>query len=278
VLKAVLFDVDDTLMPDEAAADAAILAVAQHARAIHNTPPEDLRVAVRRVARARFRAHPLVPPDGNFDISSWEALTSTFSGDDPVMTELRAWAPQFRRDVWFDALAECGVADAMLAEQLACLYPTERRNRYAPYADVLPVLDGLTGRYQLGAVTNGPCDLQHQKLERSGLDRYFPVQVISREVGVRKPDPRIFEIALDRLGVAAAESVFIGDSPKHDIAGAHAAGMKAIWLRRDGAAGTKPVAQGGGVESDTVRADATITGLAELPAGLAALATGAIPK
>jgi putative hydrolase of the HAD superfamily len=271
VLKAVLFDVDDTLMPDEAAADAAILAVAQHARAIHNTPPEDLRLAVRRVARAKFLAHPLVPADGDFDVSSWEALSSTFSGDDPVMTALRAWAPRFRLEVWFDALAECGVADPMLADQLSCLYPVERRNRYAPFPDVLPVLDRLAGRYQFGAVTNGPCDLQHQKLERSGLDRYFPVQVISREVGVRKPDPRIFEIALGRLGVAAAESFFIGDSPKHDIAGAHAAGMKAIWLRRDGAAGTKPVAQGGGVESDAVHADAVITGLAELPAVLAAL-------
>jgi putative hydrolase of the HAD superfamily len=271
VLQAILFDLDDTLIPDQAAADAAILAVAQHARAVHNTPPEDLRQAVRRIAGARFRAHPLVQPAGEFDVSSWEALSSMFGGSDPVMTELRAWAPQFRRTVWFEALCACGVADAKLADQLACLYPAERRARYAPYPDVLPVLDLLSCRYQLGTVTNGPGDLQRDKLARSGLDRYFPVRVISREVGCRKPDPRIFAVALERLGVAASATVHVGDSPKHDVAGAHAAGVRAVWLRRDGAAGTKPAAQGGGVESDSIRAEATISGLAELPAVLAAL-------
>ncbi len=269
MLQAVLFDIDDTLLPDEAAADAAILAVAQYARAIHNTPPEDLRQAVRRIARQKFRAHPLFPADGNFDVSSWEALSSTFAGDDAEMTELRAWAPRFRLEVWFEALAACGVADPMLAEQLACLYPIERRNRYVPYDDVLPVLDELRHRYRLAAVTNGPCDLQCEKISRSGLQSYFPVRVISREVGVRKPDPRIFAIALERLGVDAADAVFVGDSPKHDIAGASAVGMKTVWLRRDGAAGTKPVAQGGGMEAAEAGADATIHTLNQLPAALA---------
>ena len=264
MLKAVIFDLDDTLMPDEAAADAAIIAVAEQTRAIHNVAPEDLRVSVRRISRALFRANPIVRDYDSFEVSSWEALTAGFSGDDPEMTALREWAPRFRHEVWLRALAENGVADPALADRLAALYPVERRLRYAPFPDVLPVLAVLKTRYRLGVITNGPSDLQRTKLARSGLDAWFPVQVISREVGVAKPDPRIFAIALERLGVTAAEAVYVGDSPKHDIQGAHASGIKAVWLQRDGAAGIKPVAQGGGVESENVPADAVIHTLAEL--------------
>ena len=89
MLKAVIFDLDDTLMPDEAAADAAIIAVAEQTRAIHNVAPEDLRVSVRRISRALFRANPIVRDYDSFEVSSWEALTAGFSGDDPEMTALR---------------------------------------------------------------------------------------------------------------------------------------------------------------------------------------------
>ena len=162
----------------------------------------------------------------------------------------------------------CARVDADLREAFAAESATlGLRMRLIPGANtalILPVLAVLKTRYRLGVITNGPSDLQRTKLARSGLDAWFPVQVISREVGVAKPDPRIFAIALERLGVTAAEAVYVGDSPKHDIEGAHASGIKAVWLQRDGAAGIKPVAQGGGVESENVPADAVIHTLAEL--------------
>ena len=234
MFKAVLFDLDDTLMPDEAAANEALVATAGLAKQWHNVPPGDLKDAVRRVARRVFRAHPVVAPyDGNFDVSSWEALSSSFEGDDDEMRQLREWAPEFRREVWNQALCEVGMCDPLLADQLSIIYPLERRARYQPYPDVKPCLDGLKPGFQLGVVTNGPCDLQCAKLDASGLRSYFGTVVISREVFVRKPDPRIFAMALDRLKVTTADAVFVGDTPKTDIAGAHAAGMKAIWLNRD---------------------------------------------
>lgn len=261
MLRAVLFDLDDTLLPDEAAADAAILVTAAHARAIHNLAPDDLRASVRRIARERFRAHPAVSNYQSFDVSSWEALSSSFAGADAEMTALRAWAPRYRFDVWYDALAENGVADVLLAGQLACIYPEERRARYVAYPDVLPLLAELDGRYRLGIVTNGPCDLQCEKLDRSGLATRFPVRVISREVGVMKPDPRIFAIALERLGVGAAGSVMVGDSLRHDVAGARAAGIRSVWLNRDRSSSPTP----------DIRPDWRISSLAELPPLLANL-------
>ena len=261
MLKAILFDLDDTLMPDESAANEALVATAALAKQWHNIPPGDLKDSVRRAARRVFRAHPVVAPyDGNFDVSSWEALSSRFEGDDDEMRQLREWAPEYRREVWNEALAENGFADPLLADQLSILYPCERRARYLPYADAKPCLDGLKANYRLGLVTNGPCDLQCAKLEASGFRDYFGAVAISREVGVKKPDPRIFALALDRLGVMATDSAFVGDTPKSDIVGARAAGMKAVWLNRD----NSPQPPG-------LIPDATIAALTELPAAIARL-------
>ena len=58
--------------------------------------------------------------------------------------------------------------------------------------------------------------------------------VVSEEAGVSKPHPRIFEIALERAGAAAAEAVMLGDSWTNDVEGARAAGIRAVWFNRDG--------------------------------------------
>jgi len=220
-------------MPDEPAADEALVTTARLAQ-VHNIAPGALKNSVRRIARRLWRANPVVAPyNGGLDVSSWEALSASFEGDDNEMKRLHEWAPEYRREVWAEALAEQGVADPMLADQLAELYPLERRARYHPFPDAKPTLDDLARDFRLGLITNGPDDLQWEKLERTGLEDRFATVVISREVGVMKPDPAIFQIALDKLSVPAAESVYIGDSLTHDVAGAQAAGMKAIWLSRD---------------------------------------------
>jgi putative hydrolase of the HAD superfamily len=221
-------------MPDEVAANEAIVATAQVAKQWHSIPPGDLKDSVRRTARRIRNAHPVVAPyNGSFDVSSWEALSSSFEGDDDEMRQLHKWAPDYRREVWNQALCECGLCDPLLADRLSVLYPLERRARYKPFPDVIPVLTELRREFALGLVTNGPRDLQWEKTERAGLKDCFAAIVISREVGVMKPDPRIFAIALERLGVAPAEAIFVGDTPRTDIVGAHAAGMKAVWLNRE---------------------------------------------
>ena len=263
-IRAVLFDLDDTLMPDEAAADEAIIATARVAKEWHNIPPGDLKNSVRRIARRIWRAYPVVAPyNGEFDVSSWSALAARFEGEDEELKQLRAWAPEYRRQVWTEALAESGIADPLLADTLSCVYVAERRARYQPYPDALPVLRDLGAAYRLGLVTNGPCDLQCDKIEQAGLRCYFAAVAISREVGVMKPDPRIFRIALERLGIAATDAVFVGDSIKHDIVGAHAAGMKAIWFNHDASHA-----------SGDARPDAVIHSLSELRPALAGLAAG----
>jgi len=63
---------------------------------------------------------------------------------------------------------------------------------------------------------------------------FFDVRVVSRDYGFRKPDPRLFQVALTVLDVAPEEAVFIGDHIYRDVCGAQEVGMQAVWLNRSG--------------------------------------------
>ena len=106
-------------------------------------------------------------------------------------------------------------------------------------------------------VTNGQVRIQRHTLAGLGLSEAFDVVLISEEEGIRKPDPEIFARALARLDVTPDVAVFVGDNPPADIAGARAAGLKAVWMENS----YYPPPQD---------ADATIRRLADLPAIIAA--------
>ncbi len=81
-------------------------------------------------------------------------------------------------------------------------------------------------------VTNGGLAMQSRKIEASGLRGLVDAVVISEELGVAKPDPRIFEHAMAGIDAVAADSLFVGDNPEADILGAMGVGMRSAWLRR----------------------------------------------
>ncbi len=86
---------------------------------------------------------------------------------------------------------------------------------------------------KLGIITNNLVSEQIPKLEVLGLADMFDPVVISEGEGVSKPDPRIFEIALERLGTTPAETVMVGDSLTSDIESAERLGMRTVWLDHD---------------------------------------------
>ncbi len=110
------------------------------------------------------------------------------------------------------------------------------RNNATLYEDVLPTLDRLQQMdLKIGIISNWDTPL-HAMVEELGLAPYFDVVVASHDQRVRsaKPDAAIFEYALNAVGVSAEEAVHIGDSFEADIMGAHASGIRAILLDRDG--------------------------------------------
>lgn len=105
------------------------------------------------------------------------------------------------------------------------------------YFSLLPnaaeVVQTLAKKYPLTIISNGFGEVQHYKLEHSGLASCFQHFIISEEIGINKPQPGIYEEALYRNGVTADEAVMVGDSYNSDIAGAKAAGIDQIWITQD---------------------------------------------
>ncbi|OUR76016.1 hypothetical protein A9Q77_03850, partial [Marinomonas sp. 42_23_T18] len=89
-------------------------------------------------------------------------------------------------------------------------------------------------------VTNGRDFFQRNKIEALGLANYFDVIVTSGELGVKKPNPLIFNTALEQLGAQAKECIFIGDSLTADMLPAKQLGMKTVWVNRVNPIRSKP--------------------------------------
>ena len=95
------------------------------------------------------------------------------------------------------------------------------------------MLDELKGKYKLLLLTNGSPDLQNTKLTITPeLVPYFDEIVISGDFGRGKPDPTIFEHALERMGLNKDEAIMVGDNLMTDVLGASRAGIKTVWINR----------------------------------------------
>ena len=129
-----------------------------------------------------------------------------------------------------------GITDPALVETAQARYIEDRYRGLQLYAESLEVIQTVARTCQIGMITNGPAEIQREKLRLLKLLEIFPSAIISGEVGVWKPERAIFEMALRQTGVAANDAAYVGDSPAHDVPGAQAAGMRAIWINRAGRA------------------------------------------
>ena len=197
-VKAVLFDLDDTLWP--------IVPVIRRAE---------------QLLHVWLAAHvPAVAEQWSID--SLRARRSVLMRENP----------HFQIDLW--ALRHAGLTEAFIA----CNADTEMiahamevfataRNDVTPFADVVPGLQRLAHRFALGSISNGFADLG-----QIGLAPLFKVSLAAHSFGSAKPDPALFRAACDALGVAPAEAVYVGDDLQLDVVGAQAAGLRGVWMNR----------------------------------------------
>lgn len=164
-----------------------------------------------------------------------------------------------RRDRFVLPLTEAGFSDAEaeeLAAELDGVY-LERLGSTGLLVDgAREMLEQLRGRgYGIGLLSNGFTGVQHRKLESSGIAPLIDCVALSDEIGINKPDRRIYDYALQKAGASASESVMVGDNPETDIEGALRAGWRAAVLfdpqgsaaKSDSAAGCRPTAVVGGL-------------------------------
>ena len=160
------------------------------------------------------------------------------------------------REAWRRTLRACGRDDEALAEFAAESHLRQAREAMRVFDDAAELLAFLKPRLPLALVTNGASDTQRAVLDSLGIGHYFRAVVISGEVGVAKPDPSIFSITAERLGVDPNRVWHVGDTVGTDVAGARAAGCTAVWLNRDGVRR----------EKEDPEADYALRSLREVPA------------
>lgn len=104
----------------------------------------------------------------------------------------------------------------------------------APVEGAKELLTKISRKYLIGVLTNGFTEVQYRKLRSTGLDRYIQRMVISDEIGIQKPDTRLFRYAEQETGATPDTAIMVGDNPDNDMQGAINAGWRAIYIDRKG--------------------------------------------
>jgi len=120
-----------------------------------------------------------------------------------------------------------------LARTVAQLFRSLTLRKFRLFPETRQVVEALAARFTLALVTDSQEPYVMPELRQTGLADAFATVVISSTYGYRKPDTRLFRVALQQLGIAASEAVYIGDSWPRDVVGASDAGIHPIWIRRE---------------------------------------------
>jgi putative hydrolase of the HAD superfamily len=173
---------------------------------------DEIRDLYFRIMKEQQQASPERHPE--FDaVAIWRSI-------------LEAHQTAFTRSLPVDKLAQIPLFLAEMSRGIA-------RRRLSPYPHVRATLDVLRERYPLAIVTDAQAAYTRAELHKAGLLDYFDPIVISGDYGYRKPDRRLFQLALDTMGVAAQNTLYVGNDMHRDIFGAREAGMPTVMVDSD---------------------------------------------
>ncbi|SES34377.1 HAD family hydrolase [Psychrobacillus sp. OK032] len=111
-------------------------------------------------------------------------------------------------------------------------YISEFKHHCVPFPNLHSMLEELrSNNLVLGMITNGFGQFQMDNIVALGIEKYFDAILVSETEGIKKPDPAIFERALERLNITPGEAVFVGDHPENDVMASQYVGMKGIWKK-----------------------------------------------
>ena len=205
--KALLIDLDDTILDSDGNADEVWLEVCrEYACCLGNLTVEELHAAI-------------------MDGRDW------LWGDPERARRARLNLWQARRDLLTRALTRLETPNSPIVEGMADRYATIREEKLKPFPGAVDTLRRLKGQgRRLGLLTNGSSESQRGKIDKLGLAEFFDHIQIEGEFGIGKPDERAFRNALDALGVGPSEVWMIGDNLDFDIHAAQQVGIYAIWV------------------------------------------------
>ncbi len=134
---------------------------------------------------------------------------------------------EVRLEAFRQTLKDIGRPNDALASHLNQVYLEHRFEDIELFNDVLPTLEALRIKYTVGILSNG-----NSYPERCGLEGIFRFVVFSQDHGVEKPNPRLFQIAVEKAGCSKQQLLHVGDSLQDDVTGAINTGGKCVWLNR----------------------------------------------
>ncbi|HLU21312.1 MAG TPA: HAD family hydrolase [Bacillaceae bacterium] len=233
MIKAIFFDLDDTILWDQKSVKEAFVATCKVAQERYGLDLDELEEAVREAARKLYSSYETYAFTQMIGINPFEGLWGNFLDDHDEFRKMKDIVPQYRKDAWTQGLKALGIDDEAFGHELAERFPQERRNLPFVYDESFSVLDRLKDNYKLLLLTNGSPDLQNTKLTITPeIAPYFDQIVISGGFGKGKPDPSIFEHALQLMEVDKDEVLMVGDNLMTDILGANQTGIKSVWINR----------------------------------------------
>ena len=207
MIKTVFFDLDDTLFDHQYSRRCSFLALKAMHPALSSADIRDMEIVHEQLIWANYE----------------KVLDGEISIHDAMVERICTVCTRFGL-----TLAPADIPETVRRYDAAY----QKNRRAVPGSRKLLVL--LKEEVQVGIITNGFCDLQEEKIAICGISPFLDFLIISGEIGIKKPDRRIFEKALTLAEVAPGESVYVGDSWNVDILPASACGMKTVWLNRYG--------------------------------------------
>ncbi|MBN2738490.1 MAG: HAD family hydrolase [Spirochaetales bacterium] len=231
-LKAIILDLDDTLMIEE---ESAIFCMAKTIATYTNWDDKrsyDAVETLRALAKQRWHGLSVHRVAEKLHISSWEALWADFDASEPYSHVFVPIQEEYQLGVWQDFFYAFNLDARELAGKAMMCNKKLRKDRHILFSDALGFLENLYPRFPLALVTNGAAETQWCKINGSSIAAYFQTILIAGELGFGKPDPEIYHLACRELGMAPKHCLMVGNSLANDVMGAMEAGMRAIWVKR----------------------------------------------
>jgi putative hydrolase of the HAD superfamily len=212
-IAAVIFDLDDTLIDWGGQAITWEQFFGPRTNAIHRYLSE--------------RGHELPSADEFYDLIHQATL-------DQWEQAKRTWEISSLGMMLVDIFASLGLdMDRIDIEEILVVYDWRPLPGVVPYADTIDVLRQIRERgYKIGLVTNSflPMWMRDLELEEYGILPYLDVRLTAADVGYIKPHPMIYQKTLERLEATPEKTVFVGDRPRNDIAGANDSGLISVLM------------------------------------------------
>ncbi|GAF13253.1 2-haloalkanoic acid dehalogenase [Bacillus sp. JCM 19045] len=134
------------------------------------------------------------------------------------------------KEIVYKKIIEKFSIQSFSVEDLVRDYETHFHASSIPFSQLESTLISLKEKsLKLAIISNGITEFQHRVIKALKVDGYFDEILISEEEGMKKPNKKIFLRAAERLGVKSEECLFVGDHPDNDVRGAEAAGMTGVW-------------------------------------------------